>query len=138
MQSPDTAAAGPESLALEFLGRVWGPAHDLDAIDELMTEDYVITTGGKRIEGRDAFKAWVRQFQTVLGDARTDSVEAFASAAGDRIVSRWVCSGINRGMWACRRTAAASPSPASPSRACATDGWRSAGWSAARGSCTRS
>ena len=23
------AAAGPERLALEFLGRVWGPAHEL-------------------------------------------------------------------------------------------------------------
>ena len=31
-----------EQLALEFLRRVWGPRHDLDAIDELMTEDYVI------------------------------------------------------------------------------------------------
>ena len=31
-----------EQLVLEFLRRVWGPRHDVDAIDELMTEDYVI------------------------------------------------------------------------------------------------
>ncbi|HEX6750302.1 MAG TPA: ester cyclase [Longimicrobium sp.] len=94
----ETRTARPEQLALEFLGRVWGPAHELDAIDELMTEDYAITTGGRVIRGREAFKAWVRDFQAVLGDARTDSVEAFANAAGDRIVSRWVCTGTNRGI----------------------------------------
>jgi steroid delta-isomerase-like uncharacterized protein len=92
------AAAGPERLAIEFFARVWTPPHDLDAIGELMTEDYAITTGGRRIEGRDAFTAWVRGFHAVLGDARTESVEAFASAAGDRVVSRWVCTGTNRGI----------------------------------------
>jgi len=29
-------AQDAEALALEFLARVWGPAHELDAIDELM------------------------------------------------------------------------------------------------------
>jgi predicted ester cyclase len=88
----------PEHLPVEFFRRVWTPPHDLDAIDEMMTEDYAITTGGTRIEGRDAFKAWVREFHTRLLDARTESVEAFASRAGDRVVSRWVCTGINNGM----------------------------------------
>jgi putative hydrolases of HD superfamily len=96
---PDGASpAGAEHLALEFLRRVWGPAHDLDAIDELMTEDYAITTGGTVIRGREAFKAWVREFQSRLLDARTRSVDAFANATGDRVVSRWVCTGINNGL----------------------------------------
>ena len=47
-----------EHLALEFFDRVWTPPNDLDAIDELMTEDYVITSGGQEIIGREAFKAW--------------------------------------------------------------------------------
>ena len=34
-----------EQLALEFFSRVWTPPNDLDAIDELMTEDYVLTSG---------------------------------------------------------------------------------------------
>ncbi|MEQ8906545.1 nuclear transport factor 2 family protein [Ekhidna sp.] len=51
-----------EKLVLEFLGRVWGPTHELNAIDELMTEDYTITTGGKVIKGRANFKAWVTEF----------------------------------------------------------------------------
>jgi len=43
-------------LAREFFRRVWAPPHDLSAIDELMTEDYRITTTGQVIAGRDAFK----------------------------------------------------------------------------------
>ena len=35
-----------EQFALQFLSRVWAPPHDLSAIDELMTEDLVITSGG--------------------------------------------------------------------------------------------
>ena len=87
-----------EQLALEFLSRVWGPDHDLDAIDDLMTEDYVITSGGRVVEGREAFKAWVRDFQTQLLEARTENVEVFANPAGDRVVSRWVCTGKNNGL----------------------------------------
>jgi putative hydrolase of HD superfamily len=89
---------GAERLAVEFLSRVWGPAHDLDAIDELMTEDYAITTGATVIRGREAFKIWVREFQGRLRDARTTSVEAFANAAGDRVVSRWVYTGRDNGL----------------------------------------
>ena len=68
-----------EQLALEFLRRVWGPRQDLDAIDELMTEDYVIISGGKVIRGREAFKAWVKQFQDSLLDARTENLEVFSN-----------------------------------------------------------
>ncbi len=87
-----------EQLALKFFSRVWTPPNDLDAIDELMTEDYVITTGGKDITGRKEFKAWVKEFQTHLLEARTESLEVFANVADDRVVSRWVCSGKNNGV----------------------------------------
>ena len=89
----------PEQLVINFLNRVWGPSHELDAIDELMTEDYTITTGGKIISGRDNFKAWVKQFQDLLLNARTVNQEAFANEAGDRVVSRWICSGKNNGIF---------------------------------------
>jgi steroid delta-isomerase-like uncharacterized protein len=94
--SPAEAAV---QLALTFLERVWGPQHDLAAIDELMTADYRIVTGGAVIEGRDAFREWVRNFQQVLTDARTVNQEAFANAEGDRVVSRWICSGNNNGIF---------------------------------------
>lgn len=86
-------------LALTFLERVWGPMHDLAAIDELMTADYRIVTEGAVIEGREAFREWVRGFQQVLTDARTVNQEAFANAEGDMVVSRWICSGNNNGIF---------------------------------------
>jgi len=89
----------PERLAVEFFERVWAPPHELDAIDELMTEDYVITSGGVTVRGRDAFKAWVREFQTRLLDATNETLEVFANAARDRVVSRWVCRGRNNGIF---------------------------------------
>jgi steroid delta-isomerase-like uncharacterized protein len=99
MNATTSSASRGEQLALEFLRRVWGPSHDLAAIDELMTEDYVITSGGSAVRGREAFKAWVAEFQTHLRDASTVSVDTFASADGDRVVSRWVCTGRNNGMF---------------------------------------
>jgi len=88
----------PEQLAVEFLNRVWGPSHDLAAIDELMTEDYIITSGGKTISGREAFKNWVQHFQELLLDAITENQDAFSNSTGDRVVSRWICSGKNNGI----------------------------------------
>lgn len=87
------------ALAQEFLRRVWGPTHELDAIDELMTEDFRLTSGGTVIDGRAAFKEWVRHFQQLLLDARTVPDETFASSSGERVVSRWVCTGRNNGIF---------------------------------------
>lgn len=84
-------------LAGNFLARVWTARHDLDAIDELMSEDYVITSAGSVIRGRTAFKAWVAEFQRLMPGAENEVLDLFASAAGDRVVSRWICSGRNNG-----------------------------------------
>ncbi len=89
----------PGQLILEFFKRVWTPPHDFDAIDEMMTVDYVITSGGNVIRGRDAFKAWVKEFQQLLLEARTESQEVFFNAAEDRVVSRWICSEKNNGIF---------------------------------------
>ena len=88
----------PEALVNAFFSRVWSPPHDISAIDELMTEDYEITTAGTLIQGRDNFKEWVRRFQEVLIDATNESLEIFTNQEDTRVVSRWVCSGINHGL----------------------------------------
>ena len=88
-----------EHLAREFFRRVWAPPHDLDAIDELMTEDYRITTAGRVVEGRAAFKAWVAAMQRTVGDATNEHLEMITNAAGDTVVSRWVTRGHNNGMF---------------------------------------
>jgi predicted ester cyclase len=88
-----------EYLAQRFFRRVWRPPHDLDAIDELMTENYRITTAGQLVEGRDEFKAWVANMQKSIRNATNEHLELFTTAAGDRVVSRWVTRGFNNGLF---------------------------------------
>jgi hypothetical protein len=51
--------AQAERLVSEFWGRVWTPNPDLTAIDELLVDDFVLTTAGSEVKGRHAFKEWV-------------------------------------------------------------------------------
>lgn len=87
-----------EKLARDFLGRVWGPDHDIGAIDELMTADYVIHSGGKTVRGREAFKAWVAEFFRLMPGAEDEILDVFANAAGDRVVARWINRGTSNGV----------------------------------------
>ncbi len=89
----------PEKLARDFLTRVWGPEHDIDAIDELMAPDYVIHSGGKTIRGRDAFKAWVVEFHRQMPEAIDEVLDVFANPSGDRVVARWINRGRNNGVF---------------------------------------
>jgi PhzF family phenazine biosynthesis protein len=95
----DTGVTEPERLAREFLARVWRAPADLDAIDELMTEDYVLTSAGTVVRGREQFKAWVHRFHEMLEGATNEVLEVFTDAAGVRAVSRWICRGRNRGVF---------------------------------------
>ncbi len=91
--------AKSEHLAREFFRRVWAPPHDLNAIDELMSEDYRITTAGTVVEGREAFKGWVAEMQRTVGAATNEHMEIFTNVSGDRVVSRWITRGTNDGMF---------------------------------------
>ncbi|MGY4395553.1 ketosteroid isomerase-like protein [Sphingomonas sp. UYAg733] len=99
MEPEPTGAQTARRLAIEFFRRVWAPPHDLQAIDELMTEDYRITTAGKVIEGREAFKAWVAEMQRQVGDATNEHLEVLTDESGSRVVSRWKTRGSNNGMF---------------------------------------
>ncbi|MFC5050748.1 redoxin domain-containing protein [Rubritalea spongiae] len=85
-------------LVLQFWENVWNPPYDLDLIDQLMTEDFVITSAGKDISGRDAFKEWVSKFQEKAKGIRLENREIFASADGSRVVSRWIARARNGGV----------------------------------------
>ena len=89
----------PERLVYEFFHRVWSPPSELEAIDELMTEDYSITTAGVVITGRANFKNWVGSFQKLLVEAENEIIDIFYNEAEDKVVSRWVCRGINNGLF---------------------------------------
>ncbi|SKA85338.1 Peroxiredoxin [Prosthecobacter debontii] len=86
------------ALLKEFWLRVWNPPHDLSAVDELLTDDFVITNPSGDIVGKAAFKEWLSGFHKKLGHSRLMPFETFASADGTRVVSRWQASGINHGM----------------------------------------
>lgn len=99
MQRSVSTQAVAEKLARDFLERVWGPGHDVAAIDDLMAPDYVIHSGGKTVQGRDAFKAWVVEFHRLMPEAIDEILDVFANAAGDRVCARWINRGRNNGVF---------------------------------------
>jgi predicted ester cyclase len=99
MIRPASATSVAERLARDFLSRVWGPQHDVEAIDELMTPDYILHSGGKTIRGRDTFKDWIVEFQLLMPDAVDEVLEVFASPSGDRVCARWINRGKNNGVF---------------------------------------
>ncbi|HEX4253012.1 MAG TPA: nuclear transport factor 2 family protein [Pseudonocardia sp.] len=80
-----------------FWAQVWQQPHNSDAIDDLVTEDFVITSGGTEVRGREQFKAWVQSFHDAIGEIELVPVESFQSADGSRVTSRWELTGVNRG-----------------------------------------
>ncbi|PCC74726.1 SnoaL-like domain-containing protein [Nannocystis exedens] len=85
-------------LLSEFWARVYNPPPDLDTIDRLCTEDFILTTAGTDVVGRAAFKEWVRSFSAKIRELRLTSHDMFGSADGTRVVSRWVVTGFNQGI----------------------------------------
>jgi hypothetical protein len=81
-----------------FWSEVWQPPYNLDAIDRLVVEDFVLTSGGEEIVSRAAFKRWVAGFLSQVTDLHLSPVESFQNADGSRVVSRWVVVGKNGGM----------------------------------------
>ncbi|CAB3746355.1 ester cyclase [Paraburkholderia solisilvae] len=80
-----------------FWQRLWQARHP-DAIDQLVAEDFSITTGGVTIGSRDALMAWVSAFLESIDDFEFHVIEMFQSASGDRVITRWRVTGKNRGL----------------------------------------
>jgi predicted ester cyclase len=99
MSTRSSAIATAEKLARDFLTRVWGPQHEVDAIDELMTTDYVLHSGGRTIRGREEFKGWIVEFQRAMPEAVDEILEVFANSSGDRVCARWINRGKNNGVF---------------------------------------
>jgi hypothetical protein len=87
-----------DSVAIveNFWREVW-QSRNPDAVDELVAEDFAITSGGVVIRSRDAFKKWVAAFLASIDDFRFEVVETFQNEKGDRVVSRWRVTGRNNG-----------------------------------------
>ncbi|MFC6022923.1 ester cyclase [Plantactinospora solaniradicis] len=81
-----------------FWSEVWQPPYNLDAIDRLVVEEFVLTSGGEEITSRAAFKQWVAGFLAQVTDLHLNPLESFQNADGSRVVSRWVVTGKNGGI----------------------------------------
>jgi hypothetical protein len=100
---PERAMAEPAKSAsvalLEGFWRdVWA-AKNPDAADNYVTENFVITSGGKDIVSRDAFKTWLADFQSRVTDQKFEVIETFQNEDGSRVVSRLRVTGKNNGMF---------------------------------------
>jgi ketosteroid isomerase-like protein len=80
----------------EFWARVW-QEQDFEAIDEFVVEDFVIVSGGRRVESRAAFKAWAAGFGAAIDDFSFEVVESFENHDGSRVASLWRVTGKNNG-----------------------------------------
>ena len=81
-----------------FWAEVWASPQNPEAIDRLVVEDFVITTGGIDVVSRATFKEWVKNFQSKINDLEFDVFETFQNAEGNRVASRWRIRGKNNGV----------------------------------------
>lgn len=79
-----------------FWEQVWN-AHDADAVDRFVVDDFVIVTGGEAISGRENFKKWIEGFLSKINGLHLEVVESFQNAGGSRVASRWILTGKNNG-----------------------------------------
>jgi hypothetical protein len=86
------------AIVENFWREVWQQPQNPDAIDRLVHEEFVITSGGRDIVGREAFKAWVKDFQAKVHDFQFHVVETFQNHDGSRVASRWRVTGRNNGL----------------------------------------
>ncbi|MEU5461022.1 ester cyclase [Streptomyces althioticus] len=85
-----------------FWEHVWQSPQNYDAIDDLVVEDFVLVSGGKRIESRSAFKEWARAFGAAIHDFEFTVVESFENHDGSRVASLWRITGRNNGAFGTR------------------------------------
>src|SRR5262249_22172010 len=80
-----------------FWAAVWN-AHDPEAVDRFVVDDFVLTTGGVDVVSRVRFKEWVGQFLEKVTDLELEAVETFQNEDGSRVASRWRVTGKNNGV----------------------------------------
>jgi hypothetical protein len=79
-----------------FWKSVWQDRNP-EAVEELVAEDFTITSGGIDVHTRVEFKKWVAGFLGSINDFQFHIVETFQNVEGDRVASRWRITGKNNG-----------------------------------------
>jgi hypothetical protein len=80
-----------------FWKEVWQEQNP-DAVDRLVSEDFILTSGDHDVRSRADFKIWVKQFLSRVHDFRFHIVETFQNEDGSRVASRWRITGRNNGL----------------------------------------
>jgi steroid delta-isomerase-like uncharacterized protein len=80
-----------------FWDEVWN-AHDPDAVDRFVVDDFVIVSGGAEISGKENFKNWISGFLDKVNDLHLEAAETFQNEDGSRVASRWILTGTNNGI----------------------------------------
>jgi SnoaL-like polyketide cyclase len=88
-----------------FWEQVWRSPQNFDAIDDLVVEDFVIISGGRRIEGREAFKKWAEDFSAAIGNFDSEIVDSFENRDGSRVAATFTITGTNNGAFGTEPTA---------------------------------
>ena len=97
----DSSAMSREN-SVEIVHAFWDEvcnAHDPEAADRFVTDDFVIVTGGETISGRENFKKWIEGFLAKLTDLHLQVIESFQNADGSRVTSRWLTNWVERASW---------------------------------------
>jgi hypothetical protein len=96
----ETTMPRKDSVAIveKFWRKVWQAPQNPEAIDQLVAEDFIVTSGGHDIQGRAAFKKWVLDFQSKIIDLEFEPIETFQNEDGSRVASRWRVTGKNNGI----------------------------------------
>lgn len=89
---------GHVEKVLFFFDNVWSSPYRIDLIDLLMAEDFEITTAGKLISGRTAFKNWVIDFLKKVENSNLETLDVIESTCRTKVVVRWKLTGINNGI----------------------------------------
>jgi hypothetical protein len=92
--SPQNALA----IADRFWKAVWVHPQDFDAIDHLVTEDFMLVSGGRTVHSRAEFKVWAQGFADRINDLHFETIESFANPEGTRVATRWILTGRNNGV----------------------------------------
>ncbi|HZA12481.1 ester cyclase [Mycobacterium sp.] len=87
----------PVATVEAFWEAVWN-AHDPEAVDRFVVDDFVIVNAGQEIKGRQNFKEWVRRFLEQVNDLHLEVAESFQNPDGSRVASRWRITGKNNGI----------------------------------------
>lgn len=85
-------------LVERFWKEVWQTPNNIDAANKFIAEDFVLTTGGGVITGRESFKQWLRDFQAQISGLQFEIVNTFQSADGKLVSARFRIRGLNNGL----------------------------------------